>query len=98
MEAGIERNDGVRSVETPPSDNLQRIHLISPVIEKSLKEMGYRTYSDIANLSEAEILEIQATLFQCQPVVSEQCWLEQAEILAGGGTTAFAYRYDRLPN
>ncbi len=74
-------------------DDLERIHWIDGATAVLLKERGITRYSQIAAWTSTEIEEIEALLDGSRRV-SRENWIEQANILASGGTTAYARARD----
>jgi large subunit ribosomal protein L21 len=65
------------------ADDLSLISGVGPKIFKSLNDMGYTTFAQIANLSAEEIEKIEAELKMSGRVTREE-WPEQASELAAG--------------
>ncbi len=82
------------SVTFPPSDDLTRIKGIGIVMERRLNGLGVRRYSDIAAWSNPDIVRISQVI-DFKERIERDKWIEQARILAAGGTTDFARRVDR---
>ena len=76
------------------SDDLTRIKGIGVVMELKLKGLGVRRYSDIAAWGNLHIARFSKTL-DFKGRIERENWVEQALILAAGGTTDFARRVDR---
>jgi len=64
-------------------DDLSLIGGVGPKILKSLTDMGYTTYAQIANLTGDEIEKIEAEIKMSGRVAREE-WIEQAKELAAG--------------
>ena len=64
-------------------DDLSLIGGVGPKILKSLTDMGYTTYAQIANLTDDEIEKIEAEMKMSGRVAREE-WIEQAKELADG--------------
>jgi large subunit ribosomal protein L21 len=64
-------------------DDLALIGGVGPKILKSLNDMGYTTYAQIANLSAEEIEKIEAKIKMPGRIAREE-WSEQAQELAAG--------------
>jgi len=64
-------------------DDLALISGVGPKILKSLTDMGYTTYAQIANLSADEIEKIEAEIKMPGRIAREE-WSEQAKELAAG--------------
>ncbi|WP_119393132.1 50S ribosomal protein L21 [Taklimakanibacter lacteus] len=65
------------------ADDLALIGGVGPKILKTLNDMGYTTYAQIANLSPAEIEKIEAEIKMPGRIAREE-WAEQATELAAG--------------
>lgn len=64
-------------------DDLALIGGVGPKILKSLTDMGYTTYAQIANLTGDEIEKIEAEIKSTGRIAREE-WVEQAKELAAG--------------
>jgi predicted flap endonuclease-1-like 5' DNA nuclease len=76
------------------ADDLKRIRAITPEIERSLGQMGYKTFASIANWQRADVERVNSSL-GFRDRVEHENWIEQAQILSKGGTTAYAQDYAR---
>jgi large subunit ribosomal protein L21 len=65
------------------TDDLSLIGGVGPKILKSLNDMGYTTYAQIANLTGDEIEKIEAEIKMSGRIAREE-WIEQAKELAAG--------------
>ncbi len=79
--------------EAPPED-LQRIQGIDAATASALKQLGVRSYAEIAAFTPAEVRRISAALL-LDGRIGRENWIEQAEVLARGGETQFARRRAR---
>jgi predicted flap endonuclease-1-like 5' DNA nuclease len=70
-------------------DNLQRISGINAEIEQLLNNEGVVRYAQITGWSRADVDRFDRLLGGSGRIAREN-WIEQAEILAGGGETAFS--------
>jgi len=70
-------------------DSLQEIRFISDALAQRLANAGITQYAQIAKWSAEDIARFSAKLNLGQRIARE-AWIEQAEILAIGGTTAYA--------
>ncbi len=77
-----------------PPDNLKRIGGIGVIIERRLNALGIYRYDQIAAWTDADVERVDAELDFPGRIEREE-WREQAQILAEGGTTDFASRFDR---
>jgi predicted flap endonuclease-1-like 5' DNA nuclease len=75
-------------------DDLKRIRGIGVLIEKKLNQMGFVAYEQIANWTAEDIDRISQSL-DFKGRIERENWVEQARILASGGTTEFSRRVDR---
>jgi len=64
-------------------DDLSLIGGVGPKILKTLTDLGYTTYAQIANLTGDEIEEIEAEIKMSGRIAREE-WIEQAKELAAG--------------
>ena len=76
------------------ADELSRIRAIDPAIGASLIKLGVARYRDIAAWLPADVARISKALGFSGRIEQEN-WIEQAQILARGGETAYARRKDR---
>ncbi len=81
------------SAAQPVGDDLKRIKGVSSVISDLLTSMGITSYEQIANWTTEDVARINRELDSTGRVEREN-WIEQAKILAAGGTTAFARELD----
>lgn len=79
---------------TLPPDNLKRIGGIGVIIERRLNALGIYRYDQIAAWTDADVERVDTELDFPGRIEREE-WREQAQILAEGGTTDFASRFDR---
>jgi predicted flap endonuclease-1-like 5' DNA nuclease len=75
-------------------DNLQRIGGINAELERLLNVQGITRYSQIAHWSKAEVERFDRLLGHPGRIQREN-WIEQAQILAKGGDTAYSREHDR---
>jgi len=74
-------------------DNLQRISQINEEVERLLNVQGVSRYDQIAHWTTAEVTRFERLLGN-DGRVSRENWIEQAQILARGGDTAYARTFD----
>jgi predicted flap endonuclease-1-like 5' DNA nuclease len=74
-------------------DNLQRIGGISAEIESVLNAHGVTRYSQVAGWGSADIARLEG-LLGFKGRISRENWIEQAQILANGGATAYSREVD----
>ena len=72
-----------------PSDDLTLISGIDVPFQNQLNELGLHKFEQIANLSEREVGYLRSK-FGFTSQLNEQVWIEQPQILAAGGVTAFS--------
>ena len=77
-----------------PSDDLTRIRGIDTLVQKQLKELGVRRFSDIAALTAVDVKGLNDRL-AAKGRIEQENWLGQAQILATGGETYYSRRVDR---
>lgn len=80
-------------VAEPPQD-LKRIRLIDAATESALSRVGVFRYAQIAAWTAADVARV-ATHLGVGDRINEENWIEQAQILAKGGETAYARRRAR---
>ncbi|MBO0743133.1 MAG: hypothetical protein J2P51_17130, partial [Hyphomicrobiaceae bacterium] len=91
---GAPRIGATKGLRGPPAEDLKRIRGIGVLIEKKLNQMGIIAYEQIANWTAQEIDRISQSL-DFKGRIERENWVEQARILASGGTTEFSRRVDR---
>lgn len=65
----------------PPRDDLQRIKGIGPAIERTLNDLGYCSYRQIANMTDDDIARIAARLRGFNGRIQRENWIDQARDL-----------------
>ena len=75
-------------------DNLQRIGGINAEIEDVLNAHGVTRYSQVAGWRSEDVARLE-TLLGFSGRISRENWIEQAQILANGGATAYSREFDR---
>ncbi len=73
-------------------DDLKLIKGVGPKLEKLLHSMGIFHFDQVANWREAEIAWVDENLEGFKGRVTRDNWVEQAKLLADGGTTEFSSR------
>jgi NADH-quinone oxidoreductase subunit E len=76
-------------------DDLKRIKGIGPKLEALLHSMGFFHFDQIAAWTARELAWVDHNLEGFRGRASRDEWVEQARILAAGGSTEFAERVDR---
>lgn len=77
----------------PPQD-LKRIRLIDVATESALSRAGVFRYAQIAGWTAADVARV-SQLLGIGDRINEENWIEQAQVLAKGGETAYARRRAR---
>lgn len=75
-------------------DGLQRIGGVTPEIEKLLNVQGITRYSQIAQWGKTDVEKFDR-LLGYQGRIQRENWIEQAQILARGGSTNYSREHDR---
>jgi predicted flap endonuclease-1-like 5' DNA nuclease len=83
-----------KALRPQPAEDLKRIRGIGVLIEKKLNQMGIVAYEQIANWTAEEMDRVSQSL-DFKGRIERENWVEQARILASGGTTEFSRRVDR---
>lgn len=73
------------------SDDLEQIEGIDQDIAAKLKQSGIESFKEIADWSAADVKRLSSDL-GVGDAITRQNWMEQAAVLAKGGTTAYAKR------
>lgn len=84
--------------ESPPEDtpdDLKKIKGIGPKLESMLLGIGVYYYRQISGWSDAQVAEVDDRLTAFKGRIIRDDWRGQAKVLAEGGTTDFANRYDK---
>ena len=79
---------------TSATDDLTRIRSIDPAVSARLIELGVGRYRDVAAWLPGDVARISKALGFSGRIEQEN-WIEQAQILARGGETAYARSKDR---
>ncbi len=79
-----------------PPDDLTRIRAIDPELQAKLREAGVNRFAEIAAWRNEDVRRI-SELLGFKGRIEHENWIEQAQILAGGGMTAFARRQSEAP-
>jgi predicted flap endonuclease-1-like 5' DNA nuclease len=98
LRSDITASEMLRSIGAPRPitqiDDLKRVRGIGVLIEKKLNSVGITTYEQIANWTRADIDRV-SQLLDFKGRIERENWVEQARILASGGSTDFSRRVDR---
>ena len=89
----IEAIDGRDEVIGETEDDLKRIRGIDAETEARLKEMGVKSYAQIADFEQADMDRVNDAL-GTSGRVERQYWVVQAKVLRDGGETDFSKLYD----
>ena len=79
---------------TSATDDLTRIRSIDPAVSARLIELGVGRYRDVAAWLPGDVARISKA-FGFSGRIEQENWIEQAQILARGGETAYARSKDR---
>lgn len=71
-------------------DDLKQIRGVGPKLETLVNELGFYHFDQIAAWTPAEVAWVDANLTGFKGRVSRDGWVEQARVLAAGGTTVFS--------
>lgn len=74
------------------ADDLKLIKGVGPKLEQLLHSMGFYHFDQVAGWSTGEVAWVDENLEGFKGRVTRDNWIEQAKILASGGTTEFAKR------
>jgi hypothetical protein len=75
-------------------DDLSRIRGIGVLVARRLALMGITSYAQIASWSPEDACHIERQLIY-RDRIGQENWVEQAQVLAAGGTTLFSRRVDK---
>ena len=84
----------VAALSASGRDNLQRIGGVNAEIEGVLNAHSVTRYSQVAGWGSADIARLEG-LLGFSGRISRENWIEQAQILANGGSTAYSRELDR---
>lgn len=71
------------------ADDLKQLKGVGPKLEKTLNELGFYHFDQIAKWTEAEVAWVDDNL-KFKGRIERDGWIEQAKMLAAGGETAFS--------
>lgn len=71
------------------ADDLKLLKGVGPKLEKTLNELGFYHFDQIAKWTEAEVAWVDDNL-KFKGRIERDGWIEQAKMLAAGGETAFS--------
>lgn len=89
------KNEGTRpeALDGPrggKADDLKQIKGVGPKMEKLCNSLGFYHFDQIASWSPDEVAWVDANLEGFKGRVTRDTWVEQATVLAAGGTTEFS--------
>ena len=92
-------NEGTRpeTLDAPRggvADDLKMIKGVGPKLEKTINELGFWHFDQVASWTPDEVAWVNANLPGFSGRVSRDNWVEQAKTLAGGGETEFSKRVE----
>lgn len=74
------------------ADNLNAIEGIGPAMAKLVNSVSFYRFDQIANLSEADVVVVDAKMKTFNRRITRDKWLAQAKIIVGEGLEAFRIR------
>jgi predicted flap endonuclease-1-like 5' DNA nuclease len=86
---------GVAAPGDGEADDLKRIRGVGPKLESLLHGLGIFHFHQIAAWTEREVAWVDSNLAGFHGRATRDGWVEQARVLAGGGSTEFSRRVDR---
>ncbi len=85
------------SPATPPAgDDLSKIKGLGPKLQTLLPTLGLNTYAQIAALTEADLVKLDAQLGPFAGRPARDGWVEQAKYLAAGDVAGFEARFGKV--
>lgn len=88
------RPAGLDAPRDGAADDLKQIKGIGPKLEKLCNSLGFWHFDQVAAWTSDEVAWVDANLTGFKGRVSRDEWVEQAQVLASGGTTEFASRVE----
>lgn len=85
-----DRPDSLSAPRDGGADDLKMIKGVGPKLEALLHSMGFFHFDQIAGWSNNEVAWVDQNLQGFKGRVSRDTWVDQAKILAAGGTTEFS--------
>ena len=89
-----------QAAAVPPAsaagDDLSRIKGLGPKLQMLLPTLGLNTYAQIATLTEADLVKLDAQLGPFAGRPARDGWVEQAKYLAAGDTAGFEARFGKV--
>lgn len=76
------------------ADDLKKIKGVGPALEKTLNELGFYHFDQIANWGASDIEWVDSRLKFKGRIVRDD-WMQQAKVLMSGGTTEFAAKVEK---
>ena len=81
---------------SPTGDDLSRIKGLGPKLQTLLPTLGLSTYAQIAALTEADLVKLDAQLGPFAGRPARDGWVEQAQYLAAGDVAGFEARFGKV--
>ncbi|MGO4907109.1 NADH-quinone oxidoreductase subunit E [Pseudorhodobacter sp. W20_MBD10_FR17] len=94
-EAVSTKPESLASARDGKADDLKQIKGIGPKLEVLCNSLGFYHFDQIANWTAAEVAWVDENLEGFKGRVTRDNWVEQAKVLAAGGTTEFSKRVDK---
>lgn len=76
------------------ADDLKQIKGVGPKLEKTLNDMGFWHFDQVASWGQPEIAWVDSRL-KFKGRIERDDWISQAKTLAAGGSTAFSKKVDK---
>ncbi len=89
------RPEALAAARGGKADDLKLIKGVGPKLEQLCNSLGFYHWDQIANWTADEVAWVDANLKGFKGRVSRDNWVEQAKVLAAGGTTEFAQRAEK---
>ena len=80
----------------PTGDDLSKIKGLGPKLQTLLPTLGLSTYAQIAALTEADLIKLDAQLGPFAGRPARDGWVEQAQYLAAGDVAGFEARFGKV--
>ncbi|MEL7149675.1 MAG: hypothetical protein AAGK71_03015 [Pseudomonadota bacterium] len=88
------RPTGLDAPRDGKADNLKEIKGIGPKLEKLCNRLGFWHFDQVAAWTSDEVAWVDANLEGFKGRVTRDQWVEQAKVLAAGGSTEFSKRVE----
>ena len=86
----------VKAASAVAEDDLTRIKGVGPKLATMLREMGIKSFAQVAGWDAAEIARVDAQLGRFQGRIERDNWVEQAKFLAAGDHAGYAGKFGNL--